>query len=93
MPVAAAGTEVNIHFYKGGLVTYLLNKEIKKRTNGMVSMVDVQREVWNRYGHMMGTFNYNDIIDITNELTDSDFSEFFNNYVFGKKEIIIPEFE
>ena len=25
--------------------------------------------------------------------TGSDFSEFFNNYVFGKKEIIIPEFE
>jgi len=56
-------------------------------------MVDVQREIWNRYGHMMGTFNYNDIIDIINELTDSDFSGFFNNYVFGKKEIIIPEFE
>ncbi|GAH07130.1 unnamed protein product [marine sediment metagenome] len=41
----------------------------------------------------MGTFDYNDIIDVINELTDSDFSKFFNNYVFGKKEIIIPEFE
>ena len=56
-------------------------------------MVDVQREIWDRYGYQNGTFDYEDIIQIINEITGADFHQFFNDYVFGKKEIKIPEFE
>lgn len=93
IPVANEGGDTFIYYRKGACAAYVLNKEIENQTGGEVSLVEVQREIWERYGHEMGTFDYNDIIDIINELTDSDFSEFFNNYVFGKKEIIIPEFE
>jgi len=93
-PVALYGNgDTFIWYWKGPLVVYLLNKEIERVTGGEKSMVDVQREVWNRYGHGNGRFNYEDIIQIINEITGADFHGFFNDYVFGTKEIKIPEFE
>ena len=94
IPVAFYGNgDPYIWYQKGPLVVYLLNKEIERVTNGGKSMVDVQREIWDRYGYQNGTFDYEDIIQIINKITGADFHQFFNDYVFGKKEIKIPEFE
>ncbi|GAI91635.1 unnamed protein product [marine sediment metagenome] len=92
IPVANEGGDTFIYYRKGACVAYILNKEIENQTGGEVSLVEVQREIWERYGHEMGTFDYNDMIDIINELTNSDFNQFFNDYVFGKEKIVIPEF-
>lgn len=84
---------VFITYRKGALVAYMLDHEIKVNTNGAYSLDNVVKKIWSRYGHRKATFNYYDILQIINQLTGKDFSNFFENYVFGNKPLEIPELE
>lgn len=91
-PVAEGGDSF-ITYRKGALVAYLLDNEIQAMTGNQKSLDDVVREIWRRYGKQNGSFDYYDIIEITNNVTGNTIDEFFNKYVFGVGPVSIPEWD
>ncbi len=97
-PVAAAnqpgltgGQQDFIAYSKGALVAYMLDREIQRRTQNRYSLDDVVKEIWVEYGHHDGSFGNDDIEAILLRLTGTDFTAFFDAYVFGTEALVLPE--
>ncbi len=73
---------------KGALIVSLIDYEIKNRTNNEKDQDDFERLLFESYsayynnGNAKRRDNYC-LLQEMNTFTDSDFSEFFNKYIFG----------
>ncbi|HEV2350741.1 MAG TPA: PDZ domain-containing protein [Terriglobia bacterium] len=79
------------YYNKGALLGMLLDLEIRSRTHGRKSLDDLMRSLYQSfyaappatiYGPGHG-YEEKDLLEATNALTGSDFTEFFNKYVAG----------
>ena len=73
------------YYTKGALLAFVLDIQIRQQTDGIKSLDDVLRHVWGNY-QACGLEN-NTIQTIVSEITDTDFSEFFEDYLYGVKEL------
>lgn len=82
-----------VSFYnKGEILGVLLDLEIRHRTSNRASLDDVLRTMNERFGKKQLGFTKDDVEAIVNEISESDFSEFFDNYVAGTRELPYQKF-
>ena len=77
------------YYTKGALLAFVLDVEIRKRTGEEQSLDDVLRYIWENY--QTSGLEDNTVQNVVNDLTDSDFSEFFDNYLYDVKELPLSE--
>lgn len=77
---------VNI-YAKGSLVSWLLDFEIRRATENKRSLEDVHRELYKRFKVSDKGFTDADILSIVNEVTGQDFSGFWDDFIWGTKDI------
>lgn len=87
------------YYNKGALLGMLLDLEIRGRTGGRKSLDDVMRAMFQRfyaappatyYGPGRG-YEEKDILETMNEVSGSDFADFFKKYVQGIEELPYSE--
>jgi predicted metalloprotease with PDZ domain len=85
-------TNTTISYYnKGALLGMLLDLEIRSRTQGHKSLLDVMRSMYHEFYEAPGTSYYGpgrgveekDVVEALNSVTGSDFAPFFERYVSG----------
>ncbi|WPE17197.1 peptidase M61 [Candidatus Thioglobus autotrophicus] len=73
------------YYTKGALLAFVLDMQIRQQTGNTKSLDDVLRNAWENY-QACGLEN-NTIQTIVAQITDTDFSEFFEDYLYGVKEL------
>ena len=73
------------YYTKGALLAFALDVEIRKQTNGEKTLDDIVKHVWDDYQSC--GLEDNTIQTIINQITNTDFSEFFKDYLYGVKEL------
>ena len=77
------------YYSKGALVAAMLDIQIIKQTKGRKSLDDVMAEMYQR--HHDKPYTEADILDVVNHISNQDFSEFFENYIYKPGEIKFEE--
>lgn len=81
-----------ISFYtKGEIVGCMLDLEMRRRTNGRVTLDDLMRYLWKNYGQRGRGLEEDAIENATAKLTRSDMSDFFVKYVDGTEPLPYEE--
>jgi predicted metalloprotease with PDZ domain len=83
------------YYTKGEMLAWLLDLEIRARTAGDRSLDDVMRLLWQRFWRGATTTYYlpghgygdADVLRALNDVSHTDFSEFFRRYVRGTEEL------
>jgi len=75
------------YYLKGGVVTLLLDLEIRVRTGGKRSMDDVMRLLWTRYGKLGNGFADENVQAIFEEAVGIELGAFFERHVRGHDEV------
>ena len=73
-------------YMKGRLVAYLLDKEIRAHSGGATRLDDVMRYLYEYYSPE-NPYTTEDVLMAINTVTGSDFSSFFDSYVYGTKRL------
>ena len=73
------------YYTKGALLAFVLDIEIRKQTDNQKSLDNVLQYAWEHYQEC-GLEN-NTIQIIVNQITNSDLSQFFDDYLYGVKEL------
>lgn len=81
---------VNI-YSEGSLVSWLLDFEIRNATGDKKSLEDVHRRLYQRFKVSEKGFTDEDLLALVNEVTASDFSNFWQDYVWGTTPINFVE--
>ena len=83
---------VNWHLIYGGgaSIAFMLDVEIRTRTNGRQSLDDFMRLLYEKYGKQELRITLVDQIEALEDLTNSDFDAFFKKYVTGKEFFLLP---
>jgi len=85
-----ANTTVS-YYGKGAILGMLLDLEIRSRTQGRKSLLDMMRSMYHEFYEAPGTsyygpgrgFEEKDVVESLNSITGSDFAPFFDRYVSG----------
>jgi len=77
------------YYSKGALLAFVLDIEIMMRTKDEISMDDVVRHIWNNYKD--DGLDDDSVKRVIEDLTRTDFSNFFDAYVYGVDELPIKE--
>jgi hypothetical protein len=77
------GNDKYLSYIKGGLVSFLIAKEIYTRTNGRINFDDFNRILFEKYWFKEVVIGTEEVKSELEELTKTDFTEFFNHYVYG----------
>ncbi len=72
-------------YYKGALVAFLMDDEIKKRTNGGKTLDDLMYYMFHEFRDRK--YSSEDILEALNTVTDQDFTGFFSDFVYGKAKL------
>jgi predicted metalloprotease with PDZ domain len=70
-------------YWKGALVSLMLDELVRKVSNGTRSMDDLLAIMYQRFRNQKCCYSNNDIIRTLNSLTGFDFSPFFAKYIYG----------
>jgi predicted metalloprotease with PDZ domain len=87
----AFNSEVD-YYDKGADVSLLLDLEIRQRSQNRVSLDDVMRTLYKRFPLSGPGFTNTDVRKIAEELTGSNYSQFFDDFVYGTAEIDFKKF-
>ena len=79
-------TAVNIYL-KGSLVSWLLDKEIRRLTNNNKSLDDLQLLLYQKYASSPNGYTSYDVLQLLKQITGYDFKQFWYDYVNSTKEI------
>lgn len=85
LPMVYQTTDPFLIYDKGALVTFLIAKEIVQRTNNTVNMDTFLTLLFNKYGFYKQPCDEECLKRELNVLTDSDFTEFFDKYIYGSE--------
>ncbi len=77
------------YYTKGALLAFVLDIEIRKRTDDKHSLDDVLRLIWDNYQAI--ELEDNTAQKVIEHLTQSDFSQFFDTYLYGVDELSLKE--
>lgn len=85
LPLASPEADADkfLGFWKGSLVSFLLAKEIYLQTNGTLTFDDFDRLLFEKYGFKQAWLQEEDLKSELFILTGVDFTQFFDNYVYG----------
>lgn len=84
----ANATNAIISYYaKGSLVALGLDLTLRHVTDGRVSLDDVMRECWKRYGENDKGMPERGLEAVATELADADLGDFFERYVRGTADL------
>ncbi|MCB1758709.1 MAG: M61 family metallopeptidase [Gammaproteobacteria bacterium] len=75
------------YYTKGALVALLLDMTLRRNSGNRVSMNHVMRRLWKEYGEKEVGIEEGVVERIVEELTGSDFHDFFESYVYGVDEL------
>jgi predicted metalloprotease with PDZ domain len=73
------------YYTKGALLAFVLDIEIRKRTDNNKTLDDVLKHTWQNY--QQSGLEDNTIQLIVNQLSDTDFTNFFDDYLYGFVEL------
>ncbi len=92
---AQKGVDWNVYYTKGAVVGYMLNETMMKVTDNKIDMDDLMKHLFNNWALKKNEsaewYNYkyhisvNDLLKSINTITEHDFSDFFQAYVYGNK--------
>ena len=74
------------YYNKGQLVAWLLDVEIRRRTDGAKSLDDVLRAAWERFSGEQG-FDHDAFLDLASEVAGSDLGPFFDKALESEEEL------
>ncbi|WXU00878.1 MAG: hypothetical protein Ctma_1613 [Catillopecten margaritatus gill symbiont] len=77
------------YYTKGAMLAFVLDIEIRKRTNGTHSLDSVMRAIWKEY-QAIGLEN-DTVQKVVEHLTQSDFSAFFDQYLYNVNDLPLKE--
>ena len=80
------------YYEKGETISLLLDLEMRHRSENRASLDDLMRTLYKRFPLSGPGFTNADVQKIAEELTGSNFTEFFRDYVFGTAEIEFKKF-
>lgn len=78
----ARNAQVGI-YSRGALLSVALDLDLISRTNGKVHLLDVHRYLYRHFSVKQGGFDEQDIINVLNQLSHSDYSAWWAQYVRG----------
>lgn len=70
-------------YWKGALVSFMLDELIKKLSDGKLSLADLLATMYERFRDRKCCFSNRDIITIVRQLTGVDLWRFFQAYIYG----------
>ncbi|WP_201342245.1 hypothetical protein [Abyssogena phaseoliformis symbiont] len=73
------------YYAKGALLAFVLDINIRQRTNDKTSLDDILKFAWENYQEF--GLEDNIIQRVANDLVRGDLSDFFNDYLYGVKEL------
>ncbi|MFI4897939.1 MAG: M61 family metallopeptidase [Phycisphaerales bacterium JB059] len=77
-----------ISFYsKGALVSLMLDLTLRMRTDGAATLDNAMRELYERHPLSGDGFTPEDVIEVCNDLTGEDMTDFFEAHVSGVEEL------
>jgi predicted metalloprotease with PDZ domain len=77
------------YYTKGALLAFVLDIEIRKRTQGKKSLDDVLRYAWKNY--QQSGLEDDTIQSIVSQITNSNFTDFFDDYLYGVEELPLQD--
>ncbi len=77
------------YYTKGALLAFVLDINIRQRTNDNASLDHVLKFAWENYQEF--GLEDNTIQGIVNDLVGDDLSDFFNDYLYGVKELPLQQ--
>jgi predicted metalloprotease with PDZ domain len=76
-----------VSFYESGaLVSFLLDLELRHRSDNRLSLDTLLREMYTRFPVSGPGFTTENLIETLNELSNTRFEEFFSDFVYGTKQ-------
>ncbi len=77
------------YYTKGALLALVLDIEIRRRTKDQNTLDDILQYIWQHY-QQQGTEN-STVQQVVEQLTKTDFSEFFADYLYDTKELPLTQ--
>ncbi len=74
-----------LHYTKAPLITAIMDEKIKQLSSGEQNMMGFMAYIYQHYGCHKGTI---ELLKELNKYTGSDFSDFFDRYVYGKEKLV-----
>jgi predicted metalloprotease with PDZ domain len=74
-------------YLKGSLVSWLLDQQIRLKTLNNKSLDDLQQLLYLKFNNSDIGYSSKDVLDLLKQLTNQDFTTFWNDYISGTKEI------
>ncbi len=84
-----AANAIVSYYTKGALLAFVLDVEIRKRSNDSQSLDDVLRLIYAQY--QKSGLEDNTVQKVVEHLTQSDFSQFFDDYLYGTLELPLKD--
>lgn len=75
------------YYLKGELVSMLLDLLIRKQSNNLRSLDRVLQIMWERFGKEEIGFSEAELHEVIEKVAGVDLSDFWNNYLYGTKEL------
>ena len=75
-----------LHYTKAPLITAMMDEKIKQLSNGEKDMMGFMAYLYQHYGCHKSAI---ELLKELNHYTGSDFSEFFDSYVYGNEKLVL----
>lgn len=75
------------YYTKGAVVGFLLDAEIRQRTENAKSLDDVMRSLWTNFAQQNRGYTNADVLAIVEELTGTEFDEWFQQGIYSTDEL------
>lgn len=75
------------YYVKGAVVCFLLDCEIRKRTDNQKSLDDVLRYLNDFYAKKGRAYRNEELLQIVNKISGKDFSDFYGQFIAGTEDI------
>jgi predicted metalloprotease with PDZ domain len=90
-PDNAADTTIS-YYVKGALVGFMLDLEIRGKTQNQDSLDDIVLDLDRNFGEKALAYSEEVLLRILNRIPRSDFSDFYSRYILGKENLAINDF-
>ncbi len=82
----SANSSVN-YYTKGAVVAFLLDAEIRQKTDNAKSLDDVMRILWSEFAEKQKGYTNADVLAIVERVTNQQFDEWFQQAIYGTDEL------
>ncbi|VAW95729.1 Putative protease [hydrothermal vent metagenome] len=79
------------YYTKGTLIALALDLTIRAQSNNQLSLDNVMRHLWLEYGKKNIGLKEREIESVIHKITNIDFSDFFNHYLYGTEDLPLTD--